>query len=64
MSDNKLISINEVCRRTSLSRTSVHLLRKSGQFPAPIQITEGRKAFIASEVDDWINKLIENRNNQ
>lgn len=56
-----LISINEVCDRTSLSRTTLWRMTRAGDFPAPITITGMRKAFVAAEIDDWIASRISAR---
>ena len=55
---NRLISIQEACRRSSLSRTSINKYRAAGLFPRPIKLGEKRLAFVESEVDDWIEKRI------
>ncbi|MEN5278188.1 AlpA family phage regulatory protein [Brucella sp. TWI432] len=56
----KLISIREVCSLTSLSRTTLWMSVKRGAFPKPISLTpEGtRKAFVADEVQSWIEGRI------
>lgn len=56
-----LISLNEVCKRTSLSRTFINRCRNAGEFPEAVRLGETRIAFIASEVDDWIAARIAER---
>lgn len=59
---NKLISIKETCQLTSLSRTSVWLKVKMGEFPKPLALGNGiRKAFVASEIDAWIAERVAER---
>lgn len=58
MSTPVLISLNEVCRRTSLSRTQVNNYRNQGRFPAAVSLGDKRIAFVASEVDQWISERI------
>jgi prophage regulatory protein len=43
-------------RDRGIPYSRVHLARlvKAEQFPAPIQLGEGRIAWIEAEVDDWI----------
>lgn len=53
-----LITIKEACRITSLSRTTLWLKVKNNQFPKPKDLDCGRKAFLASEIDNWIKKLV------
>lgn len=37
-----IVSMNDVCLMTSLSRTSINKFRGSGQFPTPVQLGEKR----------------------
>lgn len=53
-----LVSMNEVIRRTSLSRTSIDKFRARGEFPKPVTLTEQRIAFVETEVNEWINRRI------
>ena len=58
---NKLISIREACQITSLSRTTLWKMIHNGQFPKPIELECDRKAFLASELQEWIERLAEKR---
>lgn len=49
-----LISLNEVCRLTSLSRTSVNRFRAAGQFPVAVPLSSKRVAFMRDEVQAWV----------
>lgn len=51
-----LISIKDVMKKTSLSRTTIWRLVEKKQFPAPVPLTEIRKAFVLSEVDHWLDE--------
>lgn len=53
-----LISLNEVTRLTSLSRTMVNRYRAEGKFPKAVVLGEKRIAFVRSEVEGWINERI------
>ena len=56
----KLITIREACEITSLSRTTLWSKARCGEFPKPVSLGGGRKAFLASEVDNWIeDRLVE-----
>jgi prophage regulatory protein len=57
-----LISGKEVCRRTSLSRASLYRLMAQDAFPKPVALHGVRKAWIDSEVGDWIASRIAARN--
>jgi predicted DNA-binding transcriptional regulator AlpA len=60
----RLLPIEEVSTRTSLSRAEIYRRIKLGEFPAPIRLSGaagmrgGRVAFIASEIDAWITARI------
>ncbi len=49
-----LISLNEACRLTSLSRTAINVRRAAGTFPQPIPLDGRRIAFVRQEVESWI----------
>lgn len=53
-----LVSLNDVCQMTSLSRTAVNIKRQRGEFPAAVSLGEKRVAFVRSEVDAWIDARI------
>ncbi|MBX9452039.1 MAG: AlpA family phage regulatory protein [Mesorhizobium sp.] len=50
----RLVSLNDVCAMTSLSRTAINKHRAAGTFPKEIPLTERRIAFVRSEVEQWI----------
>lgn len=57
----ELLSIRETARRLSIGRTALWKLTKEPDFPKPIAITVGRKAFVAEEIDEWIRLQISKR---
>lgn len=56
-----LISINEACRVTSLSRTGIFKLRSQGRFPEAVPLGEKRVAFVRDEVRAWVEQRIAER---
>lgn len=56
-----LISLNEVARVTSLSRTQINRYRADGRFPKEVKLGDCRVAFVRSEVECWIRERIEAR---
>ena len=50
------ISIKEVVRMTSLSRSTIYRLIKKGDFPKPRQLSSGRVGFILQEVIQWMRE--------
>jgi prophage regulatory protein len=62
MSDTPvLISLNDACRLTSLSRTAINNRRAVGQFPAAVPLGEKRIAFVKAEVENWIVERVRAR---
>ena len=58
---NRFIKIKEVSARTALSRSYLYELCKLGKFPKQIKLSERASAWIESEVEDWIEKRIAER---
>lgn len=56
-----LISLNEVCRLTTLSRTAINRWRSLGLFPSAVPLGDKRVAFIMGEVEQWICDRITER---
>jgi len=56
----RLLPIEDVTARTSLSRSEIYRPHRVGEFPSPIRLSGsagsrgGRVAFVATEVDAWI----------
>ena len=57
----RLIKLNEVKRKTGLSRSSVYRLAKTGDFPQPIKLGERASGWLESEINGWIDSRIERR---
>jgi prophage regulatory protein len=49
-----LISLNDACRLTSLSRTAINRWRELGKFPLAVPLGDKRVAFVRAEVEQWI----------
>lgn len=58
------IRLSEVIKRTGISRTTIYRLINKNSFPLPIKISEKMIAFIESEVNDWIENLINSSRNK
>lgn len=56
-----LISLNDVCKVTSLSRTAINRWRDLGKFPKAVPLGYKRVAFVRSEVEDWIRARVSER---
>lgn len=51
----EMLSIQEVVKLTTLSKTTIYALVAKQEFPEQIRLTHGgRVAWVASEVHEWI----------
>lgn len=53
-----LISLNDACALTSLSRTAINNRRAQGLFPKAVPLGDKRIAFVRAEVEEWIRDRI------
>lgn len=67
MTAEKIIGINQVVEQIGLSRSMIYLLMDpkskyyDSSFPTPIRILSRRIGWIALEIDLWVLKRIEQR---
>ncbi len=62
--NQSLIRLPEVLKRTGFGKAWIYRLISEGRFPAPVKIGVRAVAFVESEVDEWIQSVIEtSRNN-
>ena len=62
--NQSLIRLPEVLKRTGFGKAWVYRLISEGRFPAPVKIGVRAVAFVESEIDAWIQSVIEtSRNN-
>jgi prophage regulatory protein len=60
--DNRiLVSVNDACEMTSLSRTAIGKFRAAGDFPQEVLLGERRIGFVRAEVLAWIDARIQAR---
>jgi len=57
--NQSLIRLPEVLKRTGFSKAWIYRLISEGRFPAPVKIGVRAVAFVESEVDEWIQSVIE-----
>lgn len=55
----RLIRLPEVLERTGYGKAWIYSLISEGRFPAPVKIGVRAIAFVESEVDEWIQSVIE-----
>jgi prophage regulatory protein len=58
----RFMRIREVCSVCGLSRASIYLRIKSGDFPAAVALDENSVAWVASEINQWRQTRIASRN--
>lgn len=51
----QILTLSEVIKLTTLSRSTIYRMIKAGTFPTPISLSQSRSGFIATEVGDWIH---------
>ena len=56
-----LISLNQECELTSLSRTAINRWRELDKFPKAVPLGEKHVAFVRAEVMTWIRDRIAER---
>lgn len=57
----KLLKLQQVMEKTSLCSSSIYNLMKEGDFPKNISVMGKRKAWLESEVEEWMMARIEER---
>jgi prophage regulatory protein len=60
----RLLRIADVSRTTGLSSAGLYKLIRQGLFPAPIKLTARSSAWLATEVDRWIDARAEARDHK
>jgi prophage regulatory protein len=56
---NAILRLPEVKTRTGLSRSTIYLRVAEGTFPEPIKLGDRAVGWLESEVEAWLQKLIE-----
>lgn len=59
MTTRRLIRLPEVMNKTGYSKAWIYRLISRGVFPEPIKIGIRARAFIESEIDEWIENIIQ-----
>ena len=56
----KLMTIKEVAATVRLLQSYIRKLVRTGDFPKPLKITERRTAWVASDIEEFIQSKIVN----
>lgn len=55
----KFLKLQQVMDKTTLCRSSIYNLINAGQFPKNVTVMGKRKAWLESEIEDWMMSKIE-----
>jgi prophage regulatory protein len=58
---NRLLKVKNVIEITGVSRSHLYALAQKDLFPKPVKLTERSSAWVESEVQDWIDSRIAQR---
>jgi prophage regulatory protein len=61
MSGVHLLNVREVANRVKLGRATIYRMMDLHIFPRPIFLGEKRVAWLAEDIDGWINSRIQER---
>lgn len=53
----KILSINEVTKRTGLSRVTIWRMEHKGKFPQRIALSARRVGWCENEIHEWLESL-------
>jgi len=58
----RILSLNDL-RELGIYYSRVHIYRlvKAGKFPAPIKVGQNRIGWVESEIDEWLNAKVAER---
>lgn len=64
INNNPLLRLTQIKQLTGLSKSSIYLFMKSGNFPSPIKIGKRAVAWRSSDIDTWLHTILENPSNK
>lgn len=62
--NEKFIRIDEVARKTSLSKSVIYALINEGKFPPSVSLRTRTRAWLLGEVVAWMNARIKERDHR
>ncbi|WP_234830761.1 helix-turn-helix transcriptional regulator, partial [Vibrio anguillarum] len=60
----KVIRLKEIIELTGLSKSTIYRLTESKKFPKQLSLGERSVGWLESEVNEWLEKRIDDRNHQ
>lgn len=61
MTSHHLLRLKQVEEKTGLKRSQIYLYMKNGSFPRSIKIGPSSVAWLESEIDEWVDIKLGNR---
>ncbi|ATI90632.1 AlpA family transcriptional regulator [Salmonella enterica] len=62
MAHHQLLRLKQVEAKTGIKRAQIYLYMQRGCFPRAIKIGPASVAWLESEIDEWINRRVAERN--
>lgn len=59
----KLIRLRQVMQMTGLGRSSIYNYMKDQSFPKQVKITSNLSAWVETEINEWIQDKVNQRDN-
>ena len=59
-----ILRLPEVIIKTALCRSTIYALIKKGKFPKQIKLTQSLSVWIESEINQWLDDRIAERDNR
>lgn len=60
--NDRFLRIDEVTQLTGLARTTIYDKTRANTFPQPVDLDGNKKAWLESEVRNWMQERINQRN--
>ncbi|EHK2889843.1 AlpA family transcriptional regulator [Vibrio parahaemolyticus] len=57
----RFLKLKEVMEKTALSRSAIYRKMSEGAFPKSVNLGDRAVAWVESEVDDWMESIVELR---
>lgn len=57
----RFLKLKEVMEKTALSRSAIYRKMNEDQFPQSISLGDRAVAWVESEVDEWMEKVLHSR---
>ena len=64
MTEKRLLPLSEVTRLTGLKRTAIHERMARNDFPRPVKLGKTTTRWVLSEVETWIDRQIQARDDE